>query len=533
MSTPEATVLVVDDEPSVALLCRRVLERADFAAEAVTDPRESIAHLQQKAIDLLLVDIRMPEIDGFELMSIARRHQPNIAVVIMTGFGTVETAIEALRQGADGLILKPFSETKELVRSVREALERSRQKQEVARLQALRPLFNITEALFAETNPDRLLDLILNAIRGHLRCDHAGFYRHNSGQDTLALIAQIGRPLPGERIDPDGGPLGRAAALGLLIAVNEEGPGEETLQSVVREHHLGSVLCAPAAFGEDPRSVLSAGRDPGAPFFSEADAEMFGILARQAGAALENARLYAELREYVRQVEESQQALIQAEKMAAVGRLMASIAHEINNPLQAVRNCLHLASREELTMEKRKEYLDLSESELNRLMKTMRRMLDFSRPSRLEREPAGVNVLIERVLQLLEKQLEEKDVVVHLDLTEDLPGVEVAPNQIQQVFFNLILNAMDAMPEGGEIYLESSYQNGTVQILVEDTGPGVPEGIRENIFEPFVSTRSHGTGLGLSVSYNILAAHEGSLELVTDRGKGACFRVALPVTEDV
>jgi signal transduction histidine kinase/CheY-like chemotaxis protein len=530
MSTPDSKILVLDDELGIAQLCKRVLDRAGYTVEMVTRPQDGVDLLQQKAYDLLLLDIRMPEMDGFQFMSLAKHHQPDLAVLVMTGFGTVETAIEALRQGADGLILKPFEKTTELVESVAEALRASRTKREVARLLALRPLFSITEALFSETHPDRLLDLILNAICGHLRCAHAGFYRRGYDDPQLILVSKRGEPLPAAVDGHQTEILAQADAEGATLIVNREGPGNPVHQASLADHRLGSVLCG-AVLRNVEHSILLAGRDEGEPPFSEADIEMFGILVRQAAGALENARLYGELRDYVRQVEESQQALIQAEKMAAVGRLTASIAHEINNPLQALRNCLHLAGREELALDQREDYLQLAESELQRLMSTVQRMLDFYRPGTGEREGADINQLVLRVLKLLRKQLEEQEVVVITKLDEDIPDTYVVTNQIQQVFFNIILNAMYAMPDGGKLYIESRRGDGYLEILFEDTGPGVAEDTRERIFEPFTSTRENGTGLGLSVSYNILDAHGGSLELLTDRNRGACFQVRLPVME--
>ena len=117
-------------------------------------------------VDLLLVDIRMPDVDGFEVISRAKKLQPDIAVLVMTGFGTVETAIQALRQGVDGLLLKPFEQGSELVDAVKQALLDSERKRDAARIQALRPLFSVTESLLSETRPDQLLELIKNAIQG-------------------------------------------------------------------------------------------------------------------------------------------------------------------------------------------------------------------------------------------------------------------------------------------------------------------------------------------------------------------------------
>lgn len=277
--------------------------------------------------------------------------------------------------------------------------------------------------------------------------------------------------------------------------------------------------------------IFTAARNASEPGFGLVDIELLGLLARQADVALENARLYEELRAYIRQIEQSQRALIQAEKMSAVGRLTASIAHEVNNPLQAVQNCLHLADREELSREKRVEYMDMAKEELDRLMNTVQRMLDFYRPGALQKRKADIAELVEKVLALLEKQLSAADIELEISLDKNLPEVRVVHNQMQQVFFNLVLNAMDAMGEGGKLKIYSRQENQHLAVYFEDTGPGVPLEIRKMIFEPFTSSSEDGTGLGLSVSYGILTAHGGSLELVEDTPLGACFRVAIPLED--
>jgi two-component system NtrC family sensor kinase len=256
---------------------------------------------------------------------------------------------------------------------------------------------------------------------------------------------------------------------------------------------------------------------------------MFQILARQAAAALENARLYAAQLEYVRKVEESQKALLQVEKMATAGRLSASIAHEVNNPLQAVQNCLHLASRDDLSPEKRLEYFNLARTELDRLTLTVKRMLDFYRPGPASRQKLNLTEMLDHVLHLMSKQLSERNVMVDFEIPDNLPSIQAVSSQIQQVFINLILNASDAMPEGGQLRISARAVRGGVEILFQDSGPGVALEKQANIFEPFFSTKDGGTGLGLTVSYNIITAHAGSLELLSDRGPGACFRVFLPI----
>jgi signal transduction histidine kinase len=523
------SVLVVDDEAGIAALCKRILGRAGYDVTSLTDPRAAIEHLQQQRVDLLVVDIRMPEVDGFDVISRAQMVQPDIAVLVMTGFGTVETAIRALRQGVDGLLLKPFEKSDELLSSVRQVLMDNQRKRDTARMQALRPLFNVTETLFSETDRDKLLDLIVTAIRDHLHCSNVAYYQVDKG--NVSIVAQRGRVLQVDhenfaaqlilRVDADGNP----------IVVNATGPGEVDAQALLSTLGLGSAILIPIA-RSNLHSVLFAARDASGAPFRGADLEMFFVLARQAIVAMENARLYEDLRNYVKRVEESQQALLRVEKMAAAGRLTASIAHEVNNPLQSVQNCLHLAGHENVPPEKRKEYFELAKKELDRLMKTMQRMLDFYRPGAAKIEEVDLLDLLNHVLSLTSQQLSQKHIEVKTDLPASLPPIYAVSSQIQQIFFNLILNSLDAMPAGGELMIRVRSAKNGVEMIFEDNGPGIPEDRRENIFEPFFSTKDGGTGLGLTVSYNIVTAHGGTLDLIQGHGSGACFRLFLPTGDN-
>jgi signal transduction histidine kinase/FixJ family two-component response regulator len=521
-------LLIVDDEPGITRLCERLLKRLDYQVTSFTDPEAAMKFVTQIKIDLLLVDIRMPQVSGFDLIAHTRHHQPDTAVLVMTGFGTVEMAIQALRQGVDGLVLKPFDVGGELVQAVQQALDDSQKKRDIARIQALRPLFDIIEAFLAETHPEHLLELVLNAVCGHMHCGNAGFYQRLTDGQHLSLVSGRGKTLLEEDSDVNGGIVGRVDALNAPVWVNASGPGEPELQAALATQGLGSVMCAPIS-RLNVHGVLFAGQEASVPAFREVEWEMFLLLVRQATVAMENARLYEELREYVRRVEDSQQALIRAEKMAAAGRLTASIAHEINNPLQAVQNCLHLATHGEVTEKKRREYLDLAKIELNRLMTTVQRMLDYYRPGAVEPQRVDLVSLLRHVINLLLPQLQARGIRVNTGFSSKLTPVIAVSSQLEQVFLNLILNAYDAMPAGGELRISARPTRDTAEILFQDTGPGVTEEMRGRIFEPFISTKQGGTGLGLSVSYGIVSAHGGSLDLIPDRGPGACFRIILPI----
>ena len=274
---------------------------------------------------------------------------------------------------------------------------------------------------------------MLSAVCGHLRCEHAGFYQRSASGYHLSLISGRGKTLAEEDSNINGGIIGRVDALNTPVWVNATGQGEPELQSALVAQGLCSVMCAPVS-RLNVHGVLYAGQGLNASAFREVEWEMFLLLVRQATVAMENARLYEELREYVRRVEESQQALIRAEKMAAAGRLTASIAHEINNPLQAVQNCLHLATRDDVTAKKRREYLDLANIELNRLMSTVQRMLDYYRPGAVEPQHVDLVALLRHVINLLLPRCKHVEFMLNTGFSSKLTSVLAVNSQLEQVF---------------------------------------------------------------------------------------------------
>jgi signal transduction histidine kinase len=237
----------------------------------------------------------------------------------------------------------------------------------------------------------------------------------------------------------------------------------------------------------------------------------------------------AELIALTRELERSQAQLVQSEKMAAAGRLAASLAHEINNPLQAIHNCLTLAQRFPLEVDEHSDFLALAGEEVERLINLVRRILEFVRPSRGHRTLVSVNDLIEHVVALTQNKLQHSDVELHLDLTPELVPVQVVADQISQVVLNLIVNAIEAMPDGGQLELASRQVGEWVEILVKDSGPGLSKKQIDHLFEPFFTTKPAGTGLGLAISFGIVERHGGTIQVTSDDETGAVFAVRLPV----
>ena len=234
-------VYVVDDEPGIAMLCERVLSRAGYRVATETNPRKAVEYFEDHPIDLLLVDIRMPEVDGFEVIQHVQRWQPDAAILIMTGHGTVDTAIRALRQGVDGLILKPFKQGAELVDAVKLAFADNQKKRDAARTQALRPLFAVTEAMLSEIRRAPLLDLIIKAVIAQVNCSQAACYQRQNNAKEFTRLAGKGAVESKPLLDL----ISRADASDSPMLINSAGPGDPTLKALLSDLELGSAILAP------------------------------------------------------------------------------------------------------------------------------------------------------------------------------------------------------------------------------------------------------------------------------------------------
>jgi two-component system NtrC family sensor kinase len=254
-------------------------------------------------------------------------------------------------------------------------------------------------------------------------------------------------------------------------------------------------------------------------------------MAGSVAVAVENANLYGEVADFAQELERSQAKLVQAEKMAAIGRLAASLAHEINNPLQGIHNSLHLSLHDGLPQERRDQYVGMARNEVERLIEIVQRMLDFYRPSRGGRKAADLNQVVKNILALARKRIQHGKIEVHTDLTEDLPRVPLIADQISQVLLNLVINGIEAMPAGGNLWVKTAVRSDRAEILltVRDEGIGIPAEDLEHLFEPFYTTKSDGTGLGLAISYGIVERHGGEIDVSSRPGEGATFVVRLPV----
>jgi two-component system NtrC family sensor kinase len=242
--------------------------------------------------------------------------------------------------------------------------------------------------------------------------------------------------------------------------------------------------------------------------------------------------LHAEVRAHL---DAAQAQLLQSAKLAAVGELAASIAHEINNPLYAARNSLYLVEQDTPANSPAHEFLTIAQDELARIGRIIERMRDFYRPSRIELAFTDVNQILEETIDLVQTHLRHGRVNAVLQLSPALPALIAHADQLRQVFLNLILNACDAMPQGGTLTITTlvmgpeADEPGRVRIEVRDTGGGIAEEHLTHLFEPFYTTKAQGTGLGLAISAHIVTQHGGTIDVLSTPGEGTVFTVVLPL----
>lgn len=225
--------------------------------------------------------------------------------------------------------------------------------------------------------------------------------------------------------------------------------------------------------------------------------------------------------------------LRRADKLASLGTLAAGVAHEVKNPLHSLSLNLHLLAQEVVAPQPSvgeiKNYLDILHSEVRRIHRIVENFLRFSKPSIPEVKPLDVNALVERVLSLVAFEAADHGVTIETQFDPALASVPGDEGQLAQVFLNLVINALQAMPSGGTLAVMTQHQSGWAEVTVKDTGEGIAQEILPHVFDPYFTTRSSGVGLGLAIAHRIVEGHRGTIDVESELGKGTVMIVRLPL----
>ena len=405
---------------------------------------------------------------------------------------------------------------------------------------------------------DRLTNMILDEITTTVHIERVAFFVRHEESGGFRLMAQRGPEQNADlRLRKDHPIVDWLSSHENALTRHdmEMMPQFKALWGEEKEdlERMGAELLIPLEAKGDLVGILAAGPKLSEVAYSQDDQLTLITLANQAAVAIENARLYdaaqrelaerkrAEeaLKDYSERLEEmveertkelrdAQAKLIQSEKLAATGRLAASVAHEINNPLQGISNYLSMISQQVAQDDPLREDLDMVKLGFERIKAIVLRLRAFYRPAGEEMEPTDINGVVERVLALLGHQLSLGQIEVKTEVAEQELLVLGSAGQLEQVLVNLVLNAQEAMPEGGELMVRA-LSDDVVQLQVSDTGQGISEEEMSRLFKPFYGGRGgQGLGLGLWISHNIIEGHGGRIEVESQVSEGTTFTISLP-----
>jgi PAS domain S-box-containing protein len=651
-------ILVVDDEPSVLAACVRTLTRAGYMVEGVGGSAAALDRLTQEVFDLLLTDLRMPGQDGLDLLAEAKELDPHLSVVMITGYGTMDDALRAIRLGAQGFLLKPF-EPDELVEAVQDSLRRRELVRDSLRLQTLLPLLEINEALRATDGALSLVQRILEVALRETGASRLWLTMRDSASGRLSTVASVAG-FDGESILLPGAVPEQVFETGEPVWVEADG----CLHSNPAEARRVVALSRPLLMKNQVVGVLNAEKARDLPPFSQIGLELLSLLSGQLAIAIENVELHQRqqalrafnediiqtmtnglvvvneaaqvtvfnkaaatllgygakevlgksLRDAIPGVcalsdvieatlhhiseapdsyspsnggmgqmsstpspiirgsldevnvrhrdgnlvplavsasplcnsdgnlagvvclfeDLSQAKTLEAERrrldrLAALGEMSAVVAHEIRNPIAGIAAGVEYLSKSIPEGSPHKEDMAMILGEIERVNRILEDILSVARPFQLKFSSQSLPDIIEEVLHRCQPSIENKAIHVMRRYAPSLPQVQADRERMEQALTNLVLNAVEAMPDAGTLSIHLRTRGHWLTMTIADTGPGIPPEAQRRIFEPFFTTKTRGTGLGLAIARRVIEEHGGAIEVSSELDKGTTFAIQLPL----
>ena len=522
-----ANILVIDDEQQLRDLLETVLGESGYCVETAEDGRVALEKVKAARFDLVICDLVMPGMDGIETIGRIREIRPEVQFIVMTAHGSFEKAVESLRAGVFDFLSKPLL-LKDLVFSVRKALERSELLERLG-------LYELSRSIFSTLDPGDLYGKIVRAAVDILRADDASLMLLDENRELHFAHSTWKRDgdLAGFHVAIGERVAGRVALEPEPVVINDDVAADPRFAGVKPFRPVKAAIVCPLTMRGELLGVLNVSRVKLGTSYGERDRQSAMILSSLVSLALGNARLHKELQARLQQVKDTQEEVIQNEKMVALGSLLSGVAHELNNPLCAVLGYAQLMQLEPIDGKVRKG-IDVILREADRAAKIINDLLRVSRREKPEKRPLGLSGVLLKTLERKSYDLRSSRVEVVTRLDPELPLVFGDFHQLQLVFNNLITNAQQAMFEhrgSGTLSIRGEHKNGSIVLTFADDGPGVPEENLRRVFDPFFTTKQvgKGTGLGLSVCFAIVRDHGGVLRVSRPPGgHGAVFTVEIP-----
>lgn len=510
---PVPKILIVDDEPRMCDSLRILLSGQDYEVVTATSGHEALAFLSEDAFDIVLMDIVMPDMNGYQLMDHINSRRPDTFVIVITGHATLDSAVRALRKGAYDYLKKPF-EYDELLKTVQNAINQKKLMSENAILNGKLAISEDRYRYLVQNSPDMIYTLD----------KHGNFTFVNSAAERLIGYKTnelIGKHYTSVIYDED---LEKARWF-----FNEKRTGDRTAAGV-----------------KIRLNVYNGNQNTGCEKkYRTVELKSTGMYDKPTAEKNTN---YLGTHGVARDISDRlllESQLQQAQKMEALGTLAGGIAHDFNNLLMGIEGNAALMLLD----------IDYSHPHYDKLKKIeqcvkngadlTQQLLGFARSGKYQAKPTNLNDLVYRSSEMFGRT--KKEIRIHTKFQPDLWTAEVDQVQIEQVLLNLYINAWQAMPMGGELFLQTEnvtlddlqvkpygiHSGRYVKVAVTDTGTGMDKATLGKIFDPFFTTKEpgRGTGLGLASAYGIIKNHFGVINVYSEKGLGSTFQFYLPASE--
>ncbi len=522
MVLPRAKILVVDDESNVLLTVVAILEQEGYDVDSAAGGAQAIQAIHTTHYDLVLTDLKMPVVDGLRVLEEVRKISPATVTVMMTGYGSVDTALEAVQRGAYEYLLKP-TEVADLKAAVRRSLERKR-------LSEIDTLYRISKTLTTSLDPQAIATEVTDAVRQVL---------------GIANACLISLAAPGSET---AGPLSTLVRAPAVLPVLERGAAIgnpdniDALEQWAHQRGLQSYFFVPGIANGRLICVLCADNGP-EPFEFHASAQRFlRSLAGQTALVLSHATLFAELQRNNEQLAAANAKLRELDKLKS--QFLSVATHELRTPLSIILgyNSMLAESLDDRLSKDEKETLRESVAACKRLIRLVNSMLDITQiesgKMRMNYAPTDLRRLVTGVIALFQQEARSKGIHLGMEVPARLPKIVADAERLEQVLVNLVGNALKFTPGGGSVHVTMRLlpESRAIQVAVRDTGIGIAPEVRGTIFDEFAQIHQsvkkrhrEGSGLGLAIARRIVEAHQGVLDVNTAPGQGSTFFFTIPV----
>ena len=499
-------ILIIDDDPDILDLIENILSMEAYEVYRAGNGIQALEIFQSQNVDLVITDLNMPGMGGLEVLSRIKGLDADMEVIVLTGNATLENAIQALKEnGAFDYLTKPLENIEDLLISVDRAIEKRNLTMENR---------SLIKGLKTEVEERKKVEQLLLQSKTNLQSVFDGI------PEPLIMLDRNMTVIV----------LNRAAKEYAQVSRFQEVLGQSCHEIFARRSrpcdncHLEQAILNNKSMTFERKGLKDPSRTEEVviyPMQSAEDGERNAILRISD----------------ITDQREIEKQLIRADRLSSLGQLSGGIAHEIRNPLASINLFTDILSdphKYERTPQEIELFDDIQEN-IDRIDQIIKRVLDFAKPAITSSDAIDLNALIQECLKFWSSQLRKSKIDLQLRLHDKLPPVQGDVIGLQQVIHNVILNAIEALGQGGEIKIDTSQvpplngnNHSTVLMQVSDTGPGIPAAHQEDIFNPFFTTKATGTGLGLSISHQIIKRQGGAFSFDNNPEAGATFSIELP-----